>query len=65
MYSTKEIKRLYHEEKWSIKQIADFLGCTTGLVAGRLGNTTRSPKEAGWIRTIRSHYGFIPSRFKD
>lgn len=65
MYSTKEIKRLYHEEKFSVKQVADILGCSPGLVTGRLGNNLRSREAAGRIRSVRSFYGFIPREFKN
>ncbi|KAA0944097.1 sigma-70 family RNA polymerase sigma factor [Sporosarcina sp. ANT_H38] len=65
MYSTKDMKRLYHEEKYSVKQVADILGCSPSLVASRLGDAVRSRKEAGRIRSIHLHFGIIPSVFKD
>ncbi|BAQ11326.1 resolvase, N-terminal domain protein [Bacillus sp. OxB-1] len=68
MYSTKEIVRLYHEEKMSGPQIAKMLGCSTSLVYYRLNSDPRpmrTREEAGWLQTIKSFYGFIPSRFKD
>lgn len=65
MYSTKEMMRLYHEEKYSVIQVAEFLGCKPSLVAGRLRNNLRSREEAGRIRSIRLHFGIFPSAFKD
>lgn len=64
MFSTKEIRRLYHEEKYSAQQVADILGCKKGLVVSRLGNNLRTPKEAGMVRTIRTLYGIFPEEFK-
>ncbi|AMQ06574.1 hypothetical protein AZE41_11910 [Sporosarcina psychrophila] len=65
MYSTKEMMRLYHDEKYSVKQVADFLGCKPSLVASRLRNDLRSREEAGRIRSIPLHFGIPPSVFKD
>lgn len=65
MFCTKEINRLYYDELMSAKEISDLLGCTKGLVQGRLYREMRTPEEAGRIRSIKSFYGFIPKAFKE
>ena len=65
MFSTKDMKRLYHEEKYSVKQVADILGCKPSLVASRLGGTLRSHESANRIRSTRSFFGIVPKELKN
>jgi len=64
MFSTKDIHRLYHDEKYSAQQVADILGCKKSIVLRCLRGNLRTPQEAGMIRTIRSLFGTFPEEFK-
>ena len=60
----KEIMRLYHVERMSVKRVAVAVNSNLYFVLNVLGNTRRTPKEAAELRKIRDHYGFIPDAYK-